>query len=93
MVRSGDEQVSRRFVSEYAGEYPVTRLCVLVDVPRSSFSGGATGHRRAVTSTARSWLRRSSTFIGRPKAPTVHHGSTASCGTGASGWVGSGSPG
>ncbi|MGB9358956.1 MAG: hypothetical protein WCC01_10405 [Acidimicrobiia bacterium] len=29
--------MSRRFVSEYAGEYPVTRLCVLVDVPRSSF--------------------------------------------------------
>lgn len=29
--------MSRRFVSEYAGEYPVTRLCVLVEVPRSSF--------------------------------------------------------
>jgi putative transposase len=29
--------VSRRFVSEYAGQYPDTRLRILVDVPRSSF--------------------------------------------------------
>jgi putative transposase len=29
--------VSRRFVSEHADEYPVTRLCELVEVPRSSF--------------------------------------------------------
>ena len=29
--------MSRRFVSEHAGEYPVTRLCELVEVPRSSF--------------------------------------------------------
>ena len=29
--------MSRRFVSDHAGRYPVTRLCVLVDVPRSSF--------------------------------------------------------
>jgi transposase InsO family protein len=29
--------VSRRFVSDHAGQHPVTRLCVLVDVPRSSF--------------------------------------------------------
>jgi putative transposase len=29
--------VSRRFVSEHAGEYPVTRLCALVEIPRSSF--------------------------------------------------------
>ena len=29
--------MSRQFVSENAGQYPVTRLCVLVDVPRSSF--------------------------------------------------------
>jgi putative transposase len=29
--------VSRRFVSEHAGSYPVKRLCQLVEVPRSSF--------------------------------------------------------
>jgi hypothetical protein len=29
--------VSRRFVSAHAEEYPVTRLCALVEVPRSSF--------------------------------------------------------
>jgi transposase InsO family protein len=29
--------VSRRFVSEHADRYPVTRLCTLVDVPRSTF--------------------------------------------------------
>jgi putative transposase len=29
--------VSRRFVSEHAGAYPVKRLCELVEVPRSSF--------------------------------------------------------
>ena len=29
--------MSRRFVSEHAGDYPVTRLCELVGVPRSSF--------------------------------------------------------
>jgi len=29
--------VSRRFVSEHADRYPVTRLCALVEVPRSSF--------------------------------------------------------
>lgn len=29
--------MSRRFVSEHAGEYPVTRLCELVEVPRSSY--------------------------------------------------------
>ena len=29
--------MSRQFVSENAGQYPVTRLCVLVDVPRSTF--------------------------------------------------------
>lgn len=29
--------MSRRFVSEYADRYPVTRLCVLVDVPRSTY--------------------------------------------------------
>ena len=29
--------MSRRFVSDHAGEYPVTRLCELVGVPRSSF--------------------------------------------------------
>ncbi|MGQ0823776.1 MAG: IS3 family transposase [Actinomycetota bacterium] len=29
--------MSRTFVSEHAGEYPVTRLCALVEVPRSSF--------------------------------------------------------
>jgi hypothetical protein len=29
--------VSRRFVSEHAGAYPVTRLCELVGVPRSSY--------------------------------------------------------
>jgi putative transposase len=29
--------VSQRFVSDHAGEYPVTRLCALVEVPRSSF--------------------------------------------------------
>ena len=29
--------MSRQFVSENAGQYPVNRLCVLVDVPRSSF--------------------------------------------------------
>ena len=33
--------MSRRFVSEYAGEYPVKRLCELVEVPRSSFYEGA----------------------------------------------------
>jgi putative transposase len=33
--------VSRRFVSEYAGEYPVKRLCELVEVPWSSFYEGA----------------------------------------------------
>lgn len=29
--------MSRRFVSEHASEFPVTRLCALVEVPRSSF--------------------------------------------------------
>jgi transposase InsO family protein len=29
--------VSRRFVSEHRGEFPITRLCELVEVPRSSF--------------------------------------------------------
>lgn len=29
--------MSRQFVSENAGQYPVNRLCVLVDVPRSTF--------------------------------------------------------
>lgn len=29
--------MSRRFVSDHAGDYPVTRLCALVEVPRSSF--------------------------------------------------------
>jgi transposase InsO family protein len=29
--------VSRRFVSEHANTYPVTRLCALAEVPRSSF--------------------------------------------------------
>lgn len=29
--------MSRRFVSDHAGEYPVQRLCELVEVPRSSF--------------------------------------------------------
>jgi len=29
--------VSRRFVSDHAGEYPVTRLCALLGVARSSF--------------------------------------------------------
>ena len=29
--------MSRRFVSEHAGAYPVTRLCELVGVPRSSY--------------------------------------------------------
>ena len=29
--------MSRRFVSDHAGEYPVSRLCQLVEVPRSSF--------------------------------------------------------
>jgi putative transposase len=29
--------VSRRFVSEHAGEFPVKRLCELVEIPRSSF--------------------------------------------------------
>ena len=29
--------MSRQFVSENAGQYPINRLCVLVDVPRSSF--------------------------------------------------------
>lgn len=29
--------MSRRFVSEHADRYPVTRLCALVEVPRSSF--------------------------------------------------------
>jgi putative transposase len=29
--------VSRRFVSEHQGEFPITRLCALVEVPRSSF--------------------------------------------------------
>ena len=29
--------MSRRFVSEHAMDYPVARLCELVDVPRSSF--------------------------------------------------------
>jgi hypothetical protein len=29
--------VSRRFVSEHVGEFPVQRLCDLVEVPRSSF--------------------------------------------------------
>ena len=29
--------MSRRFVSEHRGEFPVTRLCELVGVPRSSF--------------------------------------------------------
>ena len=29
--------MSRRFVSDHAGEYPVKRLCELVGVPRSSF--------------------------------------------------------
>lgn len=29
--------MSRRFVSEHVGDYPVTRLCELVDVPRSTF--------------------------------------------------------
>lgn len=29
--------MSRRFVSEHRGEYPITRLCELVGVPRSSF--------------------------------------------------------
>lgn len=29
--------MSRRFVSEHADQYPVTRLCALVEVPRSSF--------------------------------------------------------
>jgi len=31
--------VSRQFVSDNAGQYPVNRLCVLVDVPRSTFYG------------------------------------------------------
>ena len=29
--------MSRRFVSEHAGQFPIQRLCELVDVPRSSF--------------------------------------------------------
>jgi putative transposase len=29
--------MSRRFVSEHAGQFPVKRLCELVGVPRSSF--------------------------------------------------------
>ena len=29
--------MSRRFVSEHADTYPVTRLCELVEVPHSSF--------------------------------------------------------
>jgi len=29
--------VSRRFVSEHAGQFPIQRLCILVEVPRSSF--------------------------------------------------------
>lgn len=29
--------MSRRFVSEHAHTYPVTRLCELVEIPRSSF--------------------------------------------------------
>jgi transposase InsO family protein len=29
--------VSRRFVSEHAGSYPVERLCELVEIPRSSY--------------------------------------------------------
>ena len=29
--------MSRRFVSEHRGEFPITRLCELVGVPRSSF--------------------------------------------------------
>ena len=37
VFRSGDEQVSRWFVSENADHYPVTRLCFLVDVRRSTY--------------------------------------------------------
>ena len=29
--------MSRRFVSEHAGQFPVQRLCELVGVPRSSY--------------------------------------------------------
>jgi putative transposase len=29
--------VSRRFVSEHAGQFPIQRLCEVVRVPRSSF--------------------------------------------------------
>jgi hypothetical protein len=36
-ILPGDEQVSRRFVSDHAREVPVKRLCALVGVPRSSF--------------------------------------------------------
>lgn len=34
--------MSRRFVSEHAGAFPITRLCKLVRVPRSSFYESST---------------------------------------------------
>ena len=37
VFRSGDEQVSRRFVSGNADHYPVGRLCFLVEVRRSTY--------------------------------------------------------
>ena len=38
--------MSRRFVSDHAGEYPITRLCALLEVPRSSFYAW---HNRALS--------------------------------------------
>jgi putative transposase len=80
----GDEQVSRRFVSEHAGEFPVKRLCALVGgaplvVPRV----GELGRCRTISSTTRTWRTRSSPSTRRRGARTGRRVSRASSATGA----------
>jgi hypothetical protein len=83
--------VSRRFVSEHADQYPVSRLCALSTSPGPASTSGASGPRPNATSTTPCSVTRSSRSTGRHAGPTGPRGSMVSSATAVGGWVANGS--
>ena len=79
--------MSRRFVSDHADRYPVTRLCVLIDVARSTYYQwrDRPPSRRDLDDAV---LVEAIVDIHQASQRTYgRHGFTARSGTAATGWV------
>ena len=83
-----------RFVKDHQADYPVKRLCQLVECSRSGFTPGSSGRHQTISGVMLNSRTRSSIFMLVLSAPMKRPESLASCSIaalrlGVNGWLGS----